>query len=103
MHGDLSSYMTNHPVEARTQAQQISIQVLEGLVVLHEREICHRDLKPQVKSPTPTTTHPADSYVECTDGVPFPAVGQDYRLRNRQDVDRHPAPNPLWHHILSSA
>lgn len=47
-HGDLGRYITDHTAEARSQVQLISMQVLEGLVVLHGREICHRDLKPEV-------------------------------------------------------
>lgn len=47
-HGDLGQYMTDHPLKARSEAQGIATQILEGLVVLHKREICHRDLKPQV-------------------------------------------------------
>ncbi|KAL0635172.1 hypothetical protein Q9L58_005897 [Maublancomyces gigas] len=46
-HGDLGRYITDHTAEARSQVQLISMQVLEGLVVLHGREISHRDLKPE--------------------------------------------------------
>lgn len=51
-HGDLGQYIADHPVEFR-EAQEITFQVLEGLVVLHDREICHRDLKPQVRPASP--------------------------------------------------
>lgn len=54
VHGDLSQYMTDYSVKARSEAQVITSQILEGLVVLHQREICHRDLKPQVYLLYPT-------------------------------------------------
>lgn len=47
-HGDLGQYITDYSVKARSEAREITSQILEGLVVLHQREICHRDLKPQV-------------------------------------------------------
>lgn len=48
-HGDLSNYMRSQkgPVPEDT-SRAITRQVLEALTVLHERQICHRDLKPQV-------------------------------------------------------
>ncbi|KAL0634825.1 hypothetical protein Q9L58_006258 [Maublancomyces gigas] len=46
-HGDLTQYIIDHPIKARTEARDITWQILNGLVVLHKREICHRDLKPQ--------------------------------------------------------
>ncbi|KAL0630970.1 hypothetical protein Q9L58_010180 [Maublancomyces gigas] len=46
-HGDLSQYIRNYPAKAKAEAKAIILQILEGLEVLHERGICHRDLKPQ--------------------------------------------------------
>lgn len=46
-HGDLGKYIAEY--KTKVDAKQITSQILEGLVVLHERAICHRDLKPQVR------------------------------------------------------
>ncbi|KAI5839157.1 kinase-like domain-containing protein, partial [Morchella snyderi] len=47
--GDLCAYIkargSSPPLEETCQA--ISRQMLEALEVLHERQVCHRDLKPQ--------------------------------------------------------
>lgn len=45
-HGDLSQYLKTPG--SRSNAREITRQLLEGLAVLHEKKICHRDLKPQV-------------------------------------------------------
>lgn len=50
MHGDLGQYMKEYGPKGKTEAEEITRQILKGLVILHEREICHRDLKPQVRS-----------------------------------------------------
>lgn len=49
-HGDLAHYLENHAKKALVEAKDITRQILKGLVVMHERDICHRDLKPQVRS-----------------------------------------------------
>lgn len=50
-HGDLGTYIAEY--QKAVNAKEITSQILEGLVVLHERKICHRDLKPQAR-PSPT-------------------------------------------------
>lgn len=47
-HGDLCNYIKADKQKAMLEAADITSQILAGLVVLHERDICHRDLKPQV-------------------------------------------------------
>lgn len=47
-HGDLGNYIKADREKATLEAADITSQILAGLVVLHERDICHRDLKPQV-------------------------------------------------------
>lgn len=51
--GDLSQYLEKFGQKARSEAKEIIRQLAEGLVVLHEQDICHRDLKPQVPTPPP--------------------------------------------------
>lgn len=47
-HGDLAQYIDNHGEKAVSEVKEITRQILSGLVVMHSRQICHRDLKPQV-------------------------------------------------------
>ena len=59
-HGTLDHYISAEMTEE--DAQVISLQLLEGLSVMHEQGFVHRDLKPQVSS------HQAldpDSSVDC--------------------------------------
>lgn len=50
-HGHLGTYIAEY--QKQLDAKEITTHILEGLVVLHERKICHRDLKPQAR-PSPT-------------------------------------------------
>lgn len=47
-HGDLGDYIKEFGPQAETDAKEITRQLSEGLVILHDRQICHRDLKPKV-------------------------------------------------------
>lgn len=47
-YGDLSNYITAGFEEQ--EAKSITMQVLEGLKVMHKMDFTHRDLKPQVRS-----------------------------------------------------
>jgi serine/threonine protein kinase len=49
--GDLSQYLKESPKRVKAEARNIVRQILEGLVVMHDQNICHRDLKPQVRPP----------------------------------------------------
>lgn len=48
--GDLGQLIAPHGALAKLCARDIASQILEWLVILHDRGICHGDLKPQVCS-----------------------------------------------------
>lgn len=56
--GDLAQYIGEHGATEESEATEITSQILKGLVVLHDRDICHRDLKPQVR---PQLTLPTEN------------------------------------------
>lgn len=47
-HGDLGQHIKIFGRQEEETSREITRQLLEGLVVLHQKQICHRDLKPQV-------------------------------------------------------
>lgn len=49
-HGDLTHYVKNSSPCSANNARDITRQLLEGLVFLHELDIAHRDIKPQVQT-----------------------------------------------------
>lgn len=44
--GDLGQYLKDPII--RSEAREITKQLLRGLAIMHELRICHRDIKPQV-------------------------------------------------------
>lgn len=46
--GDLKKYIKEHGPFPEAIAKGIAQQVLQGVFVLHELEIMHRDIKPEV-------------------------------------------------------
>ena len=52
-HGDLHHHLDSAPPLPESDAQQITVQVLEGLHFMHENGYSHRDLKPGVSTPAP--------------------------------------------------
>lgn len=60
-HGDLAQYLDKHGKRAVAEVKDITRQILNGLVVMHEREISHRDLKPQVRCQSETPRYPITS------------------------------------------
>ena len=58
-HGHLRNYLEVERSES--EAKVVIRQLLEGLVVIHEEGFAHRDLKPEVGSPSSRRKYPADS------------------------------------------
>lgn len=80
-HGDLGQYIKEDWTKAKTEVKEITSQILEGLVILHEREICHRDLKPQVRhQPVGGCTSHTHNSVEYPHCVPLTDMGQNHRF-----------------------
>lgn len=48
-YGDLEQYLKLYGPQPDAIAKEITRQLLKGLVVLHGKDICHRDLKSQVR------------------------------------------------------
>lgn len=47
-HGDLGAYLRQYGVLAEEKAKIVTLQILEGLEIMHRHNFTHRDLKPQV-------------------------------------------------------
>jgi serine/threonine protein kinase len=50
-HMDLKTHLQNHGVLSEEDARTVASQVLEGVFLMHENSIAHRDLKPAVSTP----------------------------------------------------
>ena len=58
-HGHLRHYMEVERSES--EAKDVTRQLLEGLLVIHQKGFAHRDLKPEVRpSPSSWCSHPTD-------------------------------------------
>jgi serine/threonine protein kinase len=49
-HLDLGRYLKAHGNLSEEHARVVALQVLQGLLRMHENEIAHRDLKPAVST-----------------------------------------------------
>lgn len=77
-YGNLADYITEQFRGANgrmMEAEAITTQILQGLVELHNREICHRDLKPQVSTIEAPSVKHTDSSVEYLDRVSLADMG----------------------------
>ena len=61
IHGDLHHYLRDEPALPELDAQQIAVQICEGLLMMHENGFAHRDLKPGVCSDPTTQSHANNS------------------------------------------
>lgn len=46
--GDLGKYILNYGVLKENIARDVTEQILQGVFVLHEHRMMHRDIKPEV-------------------------------------------------------
>lgn len=98
-HGDLDQYLQQHRSKAAAEAQEITYQILQGLAVVHERDICHRDLKPKVKeNPQIKETGHAHSIVEHSHSVTLAYMGKDYGFWNLETDTGYIFKG--WHNLL---
>lgn len=102
-HGDLAQYIDKHHPQAVAEVKEITKQILNGLVVMHSRGICHRDLKPQVRSrypPPPLPTNHTDSPGEYSSQVYLTYLGENHRFRNLETERGNVVKNSLRHILL---
>lgn len=88
-HGDLGKRLKEPWKEAN--AQLITIQLLEGLIIMHNVGITHRDLRREVGFQSFTweklftgrsNRSIADTYIERIRGITLSSRSQDWRLRS---------------------
>lgn len=51
--GDLGKYILDHGVLSEKIARDVAEQILQGVFILHEHRMMHRDIKPEVCSKLP--------------------------------------------------
>lgn len=77
-YGNLTDYIKQQGANARmVDAEVITSQILRGLVELHNRNISHRDLNPQVSTIRVTSLINTNSVVEYFDRVSLADMGED--------------------------
>lgn len=103
-HGDLAHYLDNHAETALVEAKDITRQILNGLVVMHQREICHRDLKPQVRNTHYYPNIVAHIHIsgEHSCHIDVAYLGQNHRFRNLKTNLANIVKDRLRHELLSS-
>lgn len=102
-HGDLYQYMTSNVEKVKKEAKVITPQILAGLVVLHQREICHRDLKPQVdRDYFPRQVDYTNGTLEHPDCLSLADIDQNHGLRNLKALGRTILTYPLRNSKLPS-
>lgn len=94
--GDLGGFMKAEGPQAELEAREVTAQVLEGLAVLHENGIFHRNLKPQVWYPF--SAFPVRklrlTFLEHPDRVCLPRPHQNCRSRSSSPGNPHRLPTP---------
>lgn len=86
--GNLADYLDEH--SRMREAETITSQISRELVELHERVICHRQLKPQVCTIRLLFIYYIDSFVGYFDCIFFVGGGQDlgYWIRGKRLGDK---------------
>ena len=116
--GDLQGYLAENGILPQSQAQVMSVQVLEALVYLHNRNITHRDIKPDnilVVSFEPMLVKLTDfglskvvknneTFLKTFCGTLLycaPEVFPDYEQQRQNGKRRHNGPAPKTFHSYS--
>lgn len=99
-YGNLADYI-NKPIRGVTErimeAEVITSQILWGLVELHGRGICHRDLKPNVSTIGAPSVNRTDSSLEYYDRISLAVMGQDNGSWSRKVYAGNKFANQNWY------